>query len=164
MADRTLGKLVKGLRMLGFDTLYYTGRDIHQLLHLSRDEGRVLLTRDRKLALRRPKDRILTITEDKPSRQVEEVIRKASLRLDEEVLFSRCLLCNELLEEIPKKEAEGRVPDFIFNQHGDFFRCPACRRIYWPGSHLTQMRRRVEELAKGVSVEKGPAGPVSLKD
>ncbi|MDP2972697.1 MAG: Mut7-C RNAse domain-containing protein, partial [Deltaproteobacteria bacterium] len=36
IADRTLGKLAKGLRMLGYDTLYYRGEDIHQLIHLAR--------------------------------------------------------------------------------------------------------------------------------
>lgn len=146
IADRTLGKLAKGLRMLGYDTLYYRGEDIHQLIHLARDEDRVILTRDTKLALRRPKDRIVTITEDLPSRQLKEIIQKATLSLNEEILYTRCLLCNDPIDPVPRKEAEGKVPDFIFMQQKDFYRCPKCVRIYWQGSHLDNMQKKVKEL------------------
>ncbi|MBS3907226.1 MAG: Mut7-C RNAse domain-containing protein [Syntrophaceae bacterium] len=146
LADRTLGKLAKGLRMLGYDTLYYRGEDIHQLIHLARQEDRILLTRNTKLALRRPKDRIITITEDSPSRQLKEVVQKETLSLGEEKLYTRCLLCNDPIDAIPREEAEGKVPDFIFHQQKDFFRCPRCERIYWQGSHLTHMNEKVKEL------------------
>lgn len=146
IADRTLGKLAKGLRMLGYDTLYYRDEDIHQLIHLAREEDRIILTRDTNLALRRPKDRIVTITEDLPSRQLKEVIQKATLSLDEEKLYTRCLLCNDPIDPIPRQEAEGKVPDFIFIQQKDFYRCSKCRRIYWQGSHLGNMQKKVKEL------------------
>ncbi len=146
MVDRMLGKLAKGLRMLGYDTLYYQGEDIHRLIHLARQEDRIILTRNTKLVLRRPQDRIITITEDNPSRQLKEVVQKGHLPLDEENLFTRCLLCNERIDEIPRGEAEGKVPDFIFSQQRDFYRCPKCGRIYWQGTHHQNMEKRVEKL------------------
>jgi hypothetical protein len=148
LADRTLGKLAKGLRMLGYDTLYYREEDIHQLIHLARQEDRIILTRNTKLALRRPKDRIITITEDHPSRQLKEVVQKGTLSLGEEKPYTRCLLCNDTINAIPREEAEGKVPDFIFSQQRDFYRCPKCRRIYWQGSHLNNMAKKVEELRR----------------
>lgn len=146
LADRTLGKLAKELRMLGYDTLYYRGDDIHQLIHMARQEGRVILTRNTKLALRRPKDPILTLTEDKPSRQLKEVIQKGGLSLSEDLFCTRCLLCNEQIETISRDQAEAKVPDFVFHQQKDFFRCPRCNRIYWQGSHLGNMQKRIKEL------------------
>ena len=146
IADRMLGKLAKGLRMLGYDTLYYQGGDIHQLIHLARQEERILVTRDTKLALRRPKDRIITITENHPSRQLKEVVQKGTLSLDEKKLYTRCLLCNDPIDAISREEAEGKVPDFIFSQQRDFYRCPKCGRIYWQGSHLGNMAKKVEDL------------------
>ncbi len=134
--------------MLGYDTLYFQGDDFHRLLHLAREEERIILTRSRKLAARRPRDRILTIMEDLPSRQLEEMIQKASLQLDENLLFSRCLLCNDPLKEISRPEVEGKVPDFIFSQQKDFYGCPTCKRIYWPGTHLRTMVQKVEGLKK----------------
>jgi uncharacterized protein with PIN domain len=151
IADRTLGKLAKRLRMLGYDTLYYRGDDIHHLIHLAREENRIILTRDTKLAIKRPKDQIITLTENNPSHQLEEVIQKSRLSLDDEKFFSRCLLCNEPIVELPQQEAEGKVPDFIFLQQKDFYRCPKCGRIYWQGSHLDNMRDRVKKLFHNIS-------------
>jgi len=146
IADRMLGKLVKELRMLGYDTVYFRGKDFHQFIHLVRQEDRIILTRDTKLGARRPQDRILTIMENDPSCQLKEVIQKVCLSLDEEILYTRCLLCNELIEAISLDQAEGKVPDFIFHQQKNFFRCPQCNRIYWQGSHLSNMKKRVKEL------------------
>jgi uncharacterized protein with PIN domain len=120
---------------------------------MARQEGRIILTRNTKLDLRRPNDRILTITEDNPSLQLKEVVQKGRLSPDEEKLYTRCLLCNELIEEIPRQEAEGKVPDFIFIQQKDFYRCPKCERIYWQGSHLGHMKKKVEELMKSTKFQ-----------
>jgi uncharacterized protein with PIN domain len=146
LVDRMLGKLAKELRMLGYDTIYYRGEDAHQLIQLARQEGRVILTRNTKLVPKKFSVSILGVTEDDPILQLRELIEKGYISLNEEARFSRCLLCNNLLDEIPQEEAEGKVPDFIFYQQKAFFRCPQCRRIYWQGSHLENMQRKVERL------------------
>jgi uncharacterized protein with PIN domain len=146
LVDRMLGKLVKGLRMLGYDTIYYQGEDPHQLIQSARQEGRGILTRNTKLIPKSSEDLILQIREDNPSFQLRELVQKGLISLDEANLFSRCLLCNALLNGIPRKEAEGKVPDFIFSHQKEFFRCPQCQKIYWQGSHKENMQRKVEEL------------------
>jgi len=146
LADRMLGKLVKELRMLGYDTIYYRGENAYPLIKLAREEGRVILTRNTKLLPKRPEDRIIRVIENKPSLQLRELIQKKVILLSEKILFSRCLLCNILLDEIPREEAEGKVPDFIFCQQREFSRCPQCLRIYWKGSHQDHMQKKVNEL------------------
>ncbi|MEW6376276.1 MAG: Mut7-C RNAse domain-containing protein [Thermodesulfobacteriota bacterium] len=146
IADRMLGKLAKNLRMLGYDTIYYRGEDAYHLIRMARQEGRVILTRNTKLLPKRPEDRILRVMEEKPSLQLKDLIQKGYISLDDENLFSRCLLCNTLLNEIPREESEGKVPDFIFYQQKEFFQCPQCLRIYWQGSHQKNMQKKVEEL------------------
>jgi uncharacterized protein with PIN domain len=146
IADRMLGKLAKELRMLGYDTLYYRGEDADPLIQLARGEGRVILTRNHKLIPKRPEDLIIRIREDRPSLQLGELIQKRVISLNEKILFSRCLLCNNLLGEISRKEVEGKVPDFVFYQQKEFFRCPQCLKIYWQGSHLENMQKKAEKL------------------
>ena len=146
IADCMLGKLAKELRMLGYDTIYYRGEDARQMIQLARQEGRVILTRNAKLIPKRPEDRIIRVMEDNPLLQLRELIQKRYISLNEENFFSRCLLCNVLLDEIPREEAEGKVPEFIFYQQKAFFRCPQCQRIYWPGSHQENMQKKVDEL------------------
>jgi uncharacterized protein with PIN domain len=146
LADRMLGKLAKELRMLGYDTIYYRGENAYPLIKLAREEGRVILTRNTKLIPKRPEDHIIRVMQDQPPLQLRELIQKKVISLNEENLFSRCLLCNILLNEIPREEAEGKVPDFTFYQQRDFFRCPQCLRIYWKGSHQDHMQTKVKEL------------------
>ncbi len=146
LADRMLGKLAKGLRILGYDTVYYRGEEPYPMIQLARREARVILTRNSKLLPRRPEDRIIRITEDHPFLQLKELIQKRCIGADGENPFSRCLLCNAILNEIPWEAAEGKVPDFIYHQEKEFFQCPTCQRIYWQGSHIENMKKKVEEL------------------
>ena len=146
IADRMLGKLVKELRMLGYDTVYYRGEDAYSLIKLAREEGRVILTRSTQFTPKRQEDRIVRILEDRASSQLRELIRANVIRLDEETPFSRCLTCNMLLHKIPRDEAEGEVPDFIFYQQKEFFRCLLCLRVYWQGSHQDHMKKKIEQL------------------
>jgi uncharacterized protein with PIN domain len=146
IADRTLGKLAKELRMLGYDTIFFRSDDIHQLFHLAREEGRTLLTRNTKLFPKRPEDQVIRITEDKPSLQIKELVQKGHISVEDGNLFSRCLLCNVILDDIPREEAEGKTPDFIFHQQKEFYRCPQCGRIYWPGTHHKNMENKLRKL------------------
>ena len=156
LVDRMLGKLAKGLRMLGYDAIYYRGEDAYQLYSLARLDGRVILTRNTKLIQKRPEDHIIKITEDAPFLQLKEVIQKGHLSLSEENFFSRCLVCNAVIDPIPHEEAEGKVPDFIYIQKKDFSECPQCRRIYWEGSHQENMAKRVKELFHGKFETRNP--------
>lgn len=146
LADRMLGKLAKELRMLGYDTVYYRGENLYPLIKLAREEGRVILTRNTKLLPKKPEDCIIRVIEDKPPLQLKELRQKGVISWKEGDLFSRCLLCNILLDKIPREEAEGNVPDFIFYQQKEFSRCPQCLRIYWKGSHQDHMQKKVEGL------------------
>ena len=146
LVDRMLGKLVKGLRMLGYDTIYYHGEDLYQLMQMARQESRIILTRNTRLIPKRSEDQIIQVRENNPSHQLKELIRKGLISLDGESLLSRCLLCNTLLNKIAPDEAEGKVPDFIFYQKKEFFICPQCHRIYWEGSHQENMKKKIGEL------------------
>jgi uncharacterized protein with PIN domain len=90
---------------------------------------------------------MIRITEDKPSLQLRGLIQRKIISLNQELFFSRCLACNTLLNEIPREEAEGEVPDFIFYQQKAFFRCSECSKIYWQGSHQDHMNKKIETLS-----------------
>jgi len=106
----------------------------------------MILTRNTRLLPRRPEDTILKIREDDPLLQLKQLIREGCLSPDERRLFSRCLLCNDLLKEIPPEEARGKVPDYVLYHQEKFVQCPQCQRVYWKGSHEENMRRKMEAL------------------
>jgi uncharacterized protein with PIN domain len=146
IADKTVGKLAKWLRILGYDTVYWRSDDVRGLLRRTRDEGRVLITKDTKLYQGKGSLPALLIREDNPFLQLQEVVRLFQLRIDKEKLFSRCLICNAPLETVDPAEAREEVPDYIYHTHGTFSRCPSCRKIYWAGTHYEHMAAVVEQL------------------
>jgi hypothetical protein len=146
VVDTTLGKLAKWLRGLGFDTTVFRGRDLHQLVQISQREKRIIVTRNRRLEAKRFLGNIIVVREDQPDHQVRVVLHTLGLRLDPGRFLSRCLLCNALLETMGRAEAEGRVPEFVFHTHQVFHRCPTCHRIYWEGTHPTNMKRKIDKL------------------
>jgi uncharacterized protein with PIN domain len=146
LVDRMLGKLAKALRLLGYDAIYYQGEDLTQLIRLAREQDRVILTRNTKLSARKPEDRVVRITNDPPKLQLRELQEKGHIVFNEKESFSRCLICNVLLDGITRKEVEGKVPDFIFHNYQEFYRCSQCGRIYWPGTHQQNMQKRIKEI------------------
>lgn len=146
IADRTLGKLCRKLRTLGFDVAYCAGGNTVEAAKIAQSEGRCLLTRSHKIPQEVGEFKFVIVEENEPPKQVQELFSKLALRLEEEKIFSRCLLCNELLKQLPKEEAEGKVPDFIFRLYDTFHSCPRCQRIYWPGTHWEKMKKELAQI------------------
>jgi uncharacterized protein with PIN domain len=151
IADKTLGKLAKWLRILGYDTVYWRSDDLTGLLHRAHEERRALLTKDTKLYQEKGSLRALLIRDDNPFLQLQEVVRLFQLPLRQDMLFSRCLTCNIPLEDVTPEEVKGEVPDYIYHTHQEFSRCPSCRKVYWAGTHYGHMARVVERLQEKTS-------------
>jgi uncharacterized protein with PIN domain len=144
-ADCMLGTLAKWLRILGYDTTYSARIEDRQLVRLVRAEGRVLLTRDTGLVNRKGL-RVLFIRSEALDEQLAQVLRAFHLPMDNP--FSRCPVCNTALEDVPKDEAWGQVPPFVFQTQERFKLCPECNRFYWRGTHWQRMAEAVERLQK----------------
>ena len=138
-----LGTLAKWLRILGYDTVFDPALDDHQLVRMARAENRILLTRDRELARRRGV-RLLLVGSEDLDEQIRQVLSDLELAPDRS--FSRCPVCNEALESLDPAVAEAQVPAYVVQTHQDFRRCPACRRVYWRGSHWQQMDQKLARL------------------
>lgn len=141
IADRTLGKLARKLRVLGFDTLYWRGGNLTGAVATALSERRVLLTRSRRLHEIPGDLRMIVVEANDPLAQIQEVVARLHLEPDAARLFCRCLLCNEELRPLGREEAEGKVPEFIYRAYEIFHICPRCGRIYWPGTHFDRMKK-----------------------
>lgn len=143
-ADCNLGKLAKWLRILGYDTLYDRGNADLKFLMKAGEEGRIALTRKRNLARLSPPGRFVVVKADHVAGQIKEVLEALTLEPDPARRMTRCLRCNEPLEEVPKKTVEGMVSAYVYGTCTRFRKCPLCGRIFWPGTHL----RHVEEYLR----------------
>jgi uncharacterized protein with PIN domain len=53
IVDENVGKLARWLRMMGFDSVFFTGEDDAQMVRQALAENRILLTRDTGIIKRR---------------------------------------------------------------------------------------------------------------
>jgi len=144
--DVHLGRLAAYLRMLGFDSAYRNCAGDAELARISAEQERILLTRDRGLLKHSAVTRGYWLRQTDSRRQAAEVVRRFDLgrRLRP---FTRCMACNERLRPASKAEVQERIPPLIAARHEEFRECPACRRVYWEGSHYQRMQGWIEELA-----------------
>lgn len=141
LCDRMLGTLVRWLRFMGHD-VHYPTTDIEdeELIGISLDESRTLVTRDRALA-KKVKGSIL-ITSTDLEEQIDQVL--TVIGVPSGAILTRCGICNSLLEQVEKPKVKGIVPEPVFERQEEFMRCPLCDKIYWQGSHFDRIMKRIE--------------------
>jgi uncharacterized protein len=135
VVDSMLGKLAKWLRILGFDARYERLNSREQI-DTYRQQGFLLVTRNRKWC---GQTRVFCLTANNPMEQLRELILMVPVIQEDIRLLQRCVRCNEELREAAPDDVLGQVPDYVFEAHGSFYRCPSCLRIYWPGTHPVRM-------------------------
>lgn len=136
VAESTLGRLAKWLRLAGFFTAYVSGKpQARRLVVQCRDDRCIILTRTQRVQRKLPPEQTLFIHANGPLDQARYVMRRLNLSYQNLSPLSICAECNVPLTSLAKSEIQHRLPDYIFRQHEQFYGCDACGRIYWPGSH-----------------------------
>lgn len=145
VVDAPLGGLAKGLRFLGLDARLAVLRPETLPAPAA---GTVLLTASR-LLKKADRPDLIVLEAREPEAQLEEVVRRLGLTRRHFRPLSRCVRCNVQLKELPRQEAVTRVPEHIWATQAEFYHCPACGRVYWPGSHVATISRRLARLLTG---------------
>jgi len=146
--DTHLGKLASYLRMLGFDTTYRNTFDDAELVRISVDESRLLLSRDRLLINTAGLPRAYLVRATDPKLQVREIIDRFDLHFSAKP-FTRCLRCNTILQSVAPESVAHSVPPRAREHMHEYFTCPSCDRVYWKGSHHARMTRFIDDLLHG---------------
>ena len=156
MVDENVGKLAKWLRMMGFDTLFFTGENDWQMVITALREDRVVLTRDTGImkmgVVASGRLKAILIESDKPEEQIKQVVERFKLKWKTGFL-TLCLECNKRLEKRTREQMEGRVPPYVFQTQSQYMECPSCHRVYWKGTHWQAMADKLERLKRMSRVE-----------
>lgn len=161
LCDEMLAGLARWLRAAGHDTaLAPPQASDRALVELARAERRLLLTRDRSLPERAP-DLVLLLPEPL---EAQAAALSRLLGLDWLAApFTRCLVDNTPLRPA-SAQALAALPAQTTSLPGPFRTCPACGRVYWPGSHVRRMAARLEHWAGPAALEGTPALPKGSPD
>jgi uncharacterized protein with PIN domain len=144
IADCHLGRVAKYLRILGYDTLFFSHIEDNDLIELSNAQERIILTRDRELSERKYANAFLLRPTDTET-QLKIILEH--FKLSKKIRGkSRCTVCNTPLEEVDKEEVIDLLPEGV-KKHFEFFeRCPGCNRIYWHGDHYRNMMSLLDDI------------------
>ena len=148
LLDNHLGKLASHLRMLGFDALYRNDFQDEELADIAESTGRVLLTRDRGLLMRKQVSAGYCLRSLDPQQQLRAVIQRYDL-VDKIRPLQRCMRCNGELEDVAKAEILDRLLPLTRQYYEDFRRCTICGQVYWKGSHYQKMMQYIAGLRQG---------------
>ena len=147
-ADRMVGRLARMLRLLGYDTIFLPALGPAELAEIGAREERAILTRG-EIRQRFPRTaKVFRVESEYPPEQLREVVEEFSLD-PKSGLWTRCTMCNGSITSVPKETVESEVKPRVFELYQEFYRCSACARVYWRGSH-------VERILKNLSYVLGP--------
>lgn len=149
IVDSNAGKLARWLRMMGYDTLFFSDIEDSSLVELAIEEGRTVVTRDTQIPKRRAATnghlRVILVRDDNPRQQLLQVI--GSLNLDwRHSQFTRCLECNSPLLRRRMEEVKDLVPPYVYRTQTQYMQCPSCHRVYWRGTHWERMAKALAEI------------------
>ena len=143
VADVHLGSLARNLRLLGFDTTWERDLGDEEIVDLSCEERRIILTRDMGILKNGRVTHGYWLRNTDPARQLDEVVRALDLARDIEP-YTRCMECNGELQSADRSAVAHSVPLQVFLVYRDFKRCQRCHRVYWKGSHLRRLDKVIE--------------------
>jgi uncharacterized protein with PIN domain len=133
--------------MLGYDVSYESSISDDVLIASALNEGRIILTMDRKLTERESAENSMLIKSPSYKEQLKQVITHYNIDYKTEI-FTRCLVCNNLLEPIEKEKINDKVPPYVYSTQDKFDICQQCGRIYWSGTHRVKMLKMLDEILK----------------
>ncbi len=142
MVDQMLMRLGRWLRLVGTDVANPGVADDPELVIRARQENRILITRDKRLAevCRTAGVECILIQSTRLLGQLNEM---AELGAKMELNPQRCTVCNGPLRGAVKCASD----QFL---HERTWECLVCGKLYWAGSHW----KRIEDTLKQIRSEK----------
>jgi len=144
-----LGNLSRKLRVLGFDSKYFSSIEDKQLIELAKKENRLIITKDEELAKAANKINIqvILIRSDDEIDQIIEIATKIGLSsFSMDTNYARCVSCNGRLEFVEKSGLKDKVPIGVYERQNQFWICVDCQKIYWAGTHFKKLQEFVTRL------------------
>jgi len=145
IADVHLGSLAKYLRMLGIDTYYMNNYTDEEIIQISINEKRTILTKDTGLLKQKRVTHGYYVRNTNPVKQAGEILYRFNL-IQSINYFTRCLKCNSLLQKVEKGNVINKIPEKVRAIQKEFYVCENCNKIYWPGTHFERMNGTIAQI------------------
>jgi len=153
IVDAMLGNVARKLRLLGFDSTYFSDIDDSDLLKKAKNENRIIISKDNQLIQQTKKNKIpsIHISKEDEIEQFLEILKIIPLKLD--VISgdtARCPKCNSETSKISKQNLQNQISQEILEFHDKFWKCNGCDQIYWEGTHIKNLQDFVEKINSSI--------------
>ncbi|MFW5870410.1 MAG: Mut7-C RNAse domain-containing protein [Candidatus Sumerlaeota bacterium] len=148
LADNTVGRLARWMRLLGYD-VEISDRSARELAENRRQfqSGRILLGRCRGRSgapAPAPHEHFVHVESEKLGEQIRQITEQFPLDFSKTFL-TRCPHCNAPLSEPAALEAlpeemRDKVPPRVRKWRDRYRCCRLCEKVYWEGTHAQRMR------------------------
>ncbi|HBF42125.1 MAG TPA: twitching motility protein PilT [Desulfobacteraceae bacterium] len=138
IADINLKDIVRYMRAMGLDVYFDPTLSTRQIIEISNQGNRIILTKGRKLLKFKEVTHGILIRPGSVEQQIRRVIGLLDIR-DKIRPFSRCLRCNSLLESVPMEQILDRIPQKTKAFCHEYMHCKTCDKIYWKGTHFARI-------------------------
>jgi uncharacterized protein with PIN domain len=143
--DVHLGKLTKYLRMFGLDSLYQNNYEDQEIIDISINDKRIILTRDLGILKNSKVTHGYWVRSQKPKVQLTEVVNRFNLSAHIEPL-NRCIECNGKIVEVEKDKIVNLLKPKTRKFFENFYQCTNCKKVYWEGSHFSKMLLNINSI------------------
>jgi uncharacterized protein len=126
-ADADLKDMAQLMRMLGFDTIYDPAYRMADIIEISRQENRIILTKRKELLRSESVTHAVRVCPGTPLDQVKNVMDDLDIK-DRINAFSRCLRCNDVLGHRQTKEILDRISPETKHIFEKYILCRSCRK------------------------------------
>jgi uncharacterized protein with PIN domain len=142
--------------MIGHDAEYSNSSEDSELLTIAKKENRILLTRDFELYKHAVAKEVeaFYIEGQTQEQRLAALAEKLDIKLEINMVTSRCPKCNTQVKPISKEKVAGRVEKNTFKHYNKFWECPKCDQVYWQGAHWTKIRETLETAKQESQKEK----------
>lgn len=149
VVDAMLGNLAKKLRILGYDSKYFSSIEDDKLISIAKNEKRIILTKDEQLTKIAEKQNVSFVL-IRGNDELEQIVQiNTKIRLDRFVIDtdnSRCIACNGKLQSVEKYRIIGKIPEGVLERERKFWMCDSCKKIYWEGTHFEKLQEFATKL------------------
>lgn len=145
LADVHLQRLARLLRLVGLDARCDADADDPHLAETAVATQRWLLTRDRRLLMRRQVTHGYLVRAHAPRAQLREVVARFDLA-GALIPLTRCARCNGELHPASRDEVAHRLEPGTRAAFDTFARCDGCGQVFWRGAHAEALDELVASV------------------
>lgn len=161
LVDAMLGKLARFMRIFGYDTVY--ANDLidffkldpvpdEKLKEYAINHQRIIITKDFPF-YQRLNHKALFLKGEGIYNYLNQIKSRFHLKFNFDMEMGRCSICNSELVKIKDKNSiKGLVKQDTFKFHSIFYQClnPACKKVFWEGTHILDIIKNMEIYEKSI--------------